>query len=194
MINGIAILGLNGGGKSTLSHALAKKCGYLELDVEDCYFPEQSNSRKCALDDNVIETVHLGLLPFSNPRTKSEVEEGIIENIKDNTKFVLSGVTMNWNEAILSRINLAFWIQTPVEVRLKRLKAREVKRFGSRVLVGGDMFSQQQDFLKEVGNRDTKVIEESIMNLDCLIIEIDGMYSVEHNLEVIMETLKNTHK
>ncbi len=28
MVNGIAILGLKGGGKSTLSHALVKKIGY----------------------------------------------------------------------------------------------------------------------------------------------------------------------
>lgn len=189
MINGIAILGLNGGGKSTLAHALAKKCGYLELDVEDCYFPEQSESRICALENNVIETEHLGLLPFSNPRSKSEVEDIIKDSIKDNTKFILSGVTMNWDEEILSRIDIAFLIQTPVEVRLNRIQAREEKRFGSRVLIGGDMFSQQMDFRKIVENRDSKLVEESMMNLDCPVIVIDGMSSVEHNLEVIMGSL-----
>lgn len=35
MIQGIAIFGLNGGGKSTLVHALAKQIGYYEMDVED---------------------------------------------------------------------------------------------------------------------------------------------------------------
>ncbi len=48
-MNGVAILGLNGGGKSTLAHALAKHIGYYELDVEDCYFPEQSSTFAYAL-------------------------------------------------------------------------------------------------------------------------------------------------
>ncbi|MDY3274855.1 MAG: hypothetical protein SOX33_03545 [Agathobacter sp.] len=50
MVQGIAIFGLNGGGKSTLAHALAKQTGYFEMDVEDYYFPEQKKSRKWALD------------------------------------------------------------------------------------------------------------------------------------------------
>ena len=63
MIHGIAIFGLNGGGKSTLAHALAKQTGYFEMDMEDYYFPEQRESRKQALEDNrTIDTVHLGEL------------------------------------------------------------------------------------------------------------------------------------
>ena len=52
MIRGIAILGLNGCGKSTLAHALAKKLNFYEMDVEDYYFPEQEESRKKVLDNN----------------------------------------------------------------------------------------------------------------------------------------------
>lgn len=72
MVQGIAIFGLNGGGKSTLAHALAKQIDYSEMDVEDYYFPEQKESRKYALDNNsMIATEHSDELPFSNPRTKS---------------------------------------------------------------------------------------------------------------------------
>ncbi len=41
MSEGIAIVGLNGSGRSTLGHALAKELNYYEIDVEDYYFPEQ---------------------------------------------------------------------------------------------------------------------------------------------------------
>ena len=41
MIQGIAIFGLNGGGKSTLAHALAKQLDCFEMDVVDYYFPDQ---------------------------------------------------------------------------------------------------------------------------------------------------------
>ena len=51
MAEGIAIFGLNGGGKSTLAHALAQRMGYYEMDVEDYYFPEQKMSRMSALEN-----------------------------------------------------------------------------------------------------------------------------------------------
>lgn len=190
MIQGIAIFGLNGGGKSTLTHALAKQIGYFEMDVEDYYFPEQSASRKWALENNsVIDTEHLGVLPFSNPRTKSEVQAAIMENIKANPKFIISGVTMDWSDEILSCIDIAFWVQTPLEERLYRIQEREEKRFGARVLIGGDMFAQQMEFRKMVENRDLKTVEECAMRLGCPVIVLDGTLSVIHNLEKIIHNL-----
>lgn len=50
MIRGIAIMGLNGCGKSTLAHTIAKRLDFYEMDVEDYYFPEQKNSRQAVLE------------------------------------------------------------------------------------------------------------------------------------------------
>ena len=38
MVYGIAIMGLNGCGKSTLAHEISKRLNYFEMDVEDYYF------------------------------------------------------------------------------------------------------------------------------------------------------------
>ncbi len=189
-IKGIAIFGLNGGGKSTLTHALAKQTGYFEMDVEDYFFPEQKKSRKWSLENNnVMDIEYLGELPFSKPRTKKEVQEAILEDIKMNEKFILSGVAMNWNEEILSHIDLAFWVQTPLEERLRRIQAREVNRFGGRVLKGGDMFAQQEAFRKVVENRDSKSVEESTRKLQCPVIVLDGTLPIAKNIENILEYL-----
>ncbi len=190
MIQGIAIFGQNGGGKSTLTHALAKIIDYFEMDVEDYYFPKQSRSRKCALENSgAIDMKCAGELPFSNPRTKSEVQHAIMEDIKTHPKFILSGVTMNWSDEILSRIAIAFWVQTPLEERLKRIQMREEKRFGARVLPGGDMFAQQMEFRKVVENRDPKVVEECVMRLACPVIPLDGTLPVSENLQKITDNL-----
>lgn len=190
MVQGIAILGLNGGGKSTLAHTLAKQIGYFEIDVEDYYFPEQKVSRKWALENSsVINTEHLGGLPFSNPRTKHEVQTAIIKDIKIHPRFILSGVTMNWSEEILSCINIAFWVQAPLEERLKRIQEREERRFGTRVLAGGDMFEQQMEFSKVVEKRDSKSIEESIRKIGCPVIVLDGTLPVTENIEKMIENL-----
>lgn len=137
MMNGISLFELNGSGKSTLAHTLAKQTGYFEMDVEDYYFPEQRKSRKWAMDnDNIIVTEHSGSIPFSISRTKEKVQNALIKDMQIHHKFIISGVTMNWNEDILSRMDIAFWVQTPLEARLKRIKMREEKRFGERVLHG----------------------------------------------------------
>ena len=193
MIRGIAIFGLNGGGKSTLAHALAKQIGYFEMDAEDYYFPEQRESRRQALEDNstisIINTGRLGELPFSNPRTRREVQAAILEDIKDHPQFILSGVTMNWSDEILSCIDIAFWVQTPLEERLRRIQAREEKRFGMRVLAGGDMYAQQIEFRKAVKNRDPKSVEESAGKFNCPVITMDGILPVAKNLEIITDNL-----
>lgn len=188
MLNGIALFGLNGGGKSTLAHALAKQLGYFEIDVEDYYFPEQRKSRKWAMEhDEIMVTEHLGDIPFSSPRTKEEVQNALLKDMQSHHKFIISGVTMNWNDDILSRIDIAFWVQAPLEERLKRIKTREEKRFGERVLPGGDMYTQQIEFQNVVGDRDSKKAEESAKRLKCPIIVLDGTMSVEENFKKIME-------
>ena len=82
------------------------------MDAEDYYFPEQRASRIWALEnDSIIDTEYLGKLPFSNPRTKNEVQTAIMEDIEAHPKFILASVTMNWSDEILSNIDIAFWFR-----------------------------------------------------------------------------------
>lgn len=61
MVYGIAIMGLNGCGKSTLAHEISKRLNYFEMDVEDYYFPEQRESRKAILEHQYdVECEYLG--------------------------------------------------------------------------------------------------------------------------------------
>lgn len=191
MREGIAIVGLNGSGKSTLAHGLSNRIGYYEIDVEDYYFPEQKKSRMNALDNIVDEQpTYLGAIPYSVPRDKGYVEAAIRNEIDGHPKFIISGVTMNWDEEILSAIRVVFWLKTPDEVRLSRISAREEKRWGARVRNGGDMYEQQNSFRKRIaGLTDTKVLE-GIKNLDCEVIELDGMQTVEQNIDSIIDYLK----
>lgn len=190
MIQGIAIFGLNGAGKSTLAHGLARETGYFEMDAEDYYFPEQRQSRRQALENSGVLSIEpTDVLPFSNPRTKQEVQAAMIEDMKAHPQFILSGVTMNWSDEILSRIEIAFWVQAPLEERLRRIQAREEKRFGARVLAGGDMFTQQMEFRKIVKNRDIQSVAESAEKLGCPVVILDGGLPVAENLEKVKECL-----
>ncbi len=96
MIRGIAIMGLNGCGKSTIAHALGKKLDFYEIDVEDYYFPEQKYSRQAILEHQYdVECKYKGELPYSAPCSKHEVQEMVRKDIEAHPQFIISGVTMN---------------------------------------------------------------------------------------------------
>ena len=192
---GIAIFGLNGAGKSTLAHALAKKLNFYEMDVEDYYFPEQRESRKQALENvEITATDYVGELPYSQPRSKVEVQAAILEDIKMHPKFILSGVRMNWSEEIISKIDFAFLVRTPLEERLRRIQSREEKRFGARALPGGDMYEQQKEFRKVVASREEQELEESVLKMKCPVVVLDGTLPVSCNLEKIINCMQGNEK
>ena len=168
MIHGIAIMGLNGCGKSTLTHALSKAIGFYEMDVEDYYFPEQKYSRQAVLEQQFdVKCEYKGELPYSEPCSKSEVQEMIRSDIAKHPQFVICGVTMNWDEDILDAIDIAFVLEAPTDERVKRVQHREEVRFGSRVLPGGDMYEQQKHFRDLIGSRTAEGVEESAGKLRC---------------------------
>ncbi len=171
MYNGIAIIGLNGAGKSTLAHVLAKKLHYFEIDVEDYYFPEQRSSRINALE--VRTSADVSFIPYLSPRAKSEVEFAIRKDINCNPQFVLSGVSLNWSESILSQIDIVFYLHVPLSERLRRIRSREAQRFGSRILPGGDMYEQHNEFLNKIENRSEQEITRSLENLSCPVVNVE---------------------
>lgn len=185
---GIAIFGLNGAGKSTLTHALAKEISFYEMDVEDYYFPEQKKSRKMALEQSgPCDISNADTLPFSNSKSKADVQEAILKDVKEHPDFILAGVNMNWCEEILSRIEFAFWVKAPLEKRLERIRYREEKRFGERALRGGDMYEQQEEFRKVVASREEKSLEECVQKLSCPVVVLNGTLPVEYNIKKIRE-------
>lgn len=192
---GIAIFGLNGAGKSTLTHALAKELDYYEMDVEDYYFPEQKESRKNALENvEIVDTGSPEELPYSNSRSKAEVQAALLEDVKAHPNFILAGVNMNWCEEILSQIECAFWVKAPLEKRLERIKYREEKRFGTRALPGGDMYEQQEEFRKVVAGREDATLEECVERLACEVAILDGTLPVKDNIKKIKACLFSKEK
>lgn len=179
MYNGIAIIGLNGAGKSTLAHVLAKKFHYFEIDVEDYYFPEQRSSRINALEGRTSADV--SFIPYLSPRAKSEVEFAIRKDINCNPQFVLSGVSLNWSESILSQIDIVFYLHVPLSERLRRIRSREAQRFGSRILPGGDMYEQHNEFLNKAENRSEQEITRSLENISCPVVDVEEILPLRND-------------
>ena len=187
----VAVLGLNGAGKSTLAHALARELSLFEMDGEDYYFPDQAEDRRWALD-------HQGAglpenrehFPFSHPVSKEEAAAALLRDAAAHPDFVLSCVRLNWGPALSGLLTLAVVLDTPAPERLRRLEDREIRRFGDRVLPGGDMAAQQEAFRAQCAGRGPEEIEASLAGLTCPILRLDGARPTEENLQVIRQFLQ----
>jgi len=65
------------------------------------------------------------------------------------------------------------------EVRAERIRQREILRFGSRVLPGGDMYQSQQAFRAFAASRTEALVDHSLDRLACPVVEISAELAPE---------------
>ena len=123
---GILICGLNGTGKSTLGAALAACLGYAFIDNEDLFFPKE-------------DPAYL----FSSPRSKEEAVRLLEERIRENDRFVFAAVRGDYGNLLLRSLSHIVLIEVPQEIRKERVRQRSYRRFGERILPGGDLYEKE---------------------------------------------------
>lgn len=170
-MSGIIIMGLNGCGKTTVGRELASMLNYRRIDVEDYYFPNNGESN----------------VPYSASRTMEEVKRLILSDIKKYKNYVFSSVKCNWGEEITSTFKLAVILSAPLELRLERIKQREIARFGNRVLEGGDMYESQKEFHNIVASRSADEIKKQAELLSCPVLEIDAAMPLKEIVKAIYD-------
>ncbi len=172
MANGILIFGGNGSGKTSLGRELARTLNYKHIDIEDYYFNDAE-------------------IPYSAPRSREECIALMLADIEKYGLFVLSSVRGDLGEKINSMYELAVYLSAPLEIRLDRVKKRAYKRFGNRVLEGGDMYQQEQRFFNVVASRSLEDIELWAEALACPVIKIDATKPISENVEYIASQYRN---
>ena len=170
MPQGIAIVGLNGSGKTTLGRGLAERLGYYRMDVEDYYFPKSD-------------------VPYAVARTREEVERLMLADIKEHGDFVLSAVCADF-AAIEPFYELIVYLEAPQNERMERIRQRSVDKFGSRVLPGGDMYEQEEDFFTFAAKRTPDKIEKWIKTAACPVLRIDSRKPTEELVRCVICFLK----
>jgi adenylate kinase family enzyme len=166
----ICVCGLNGGGKTTLAAALAKELNFRHMDIEQYYFTSTDN-------------------PYSSSRTREEVEQLLLEDIKKNNCFVFSAVNGDMTPEINDNYDLVVYLDVPLDIRMKRIRQRAIDKFGDRVLSGGDMYEQEEKFFAFVEKRTPEKIENWLKTLACKVIRLDGTKPIQENVELIKSLL-----
>lgn len=153
--DGIIVFGANGSGKSTLGRELASVLNFKYMDIEDYHFDKSE-------------------IPYTVERSKEDCLKLMLADIEKCNSFVLSAVTGDFGEKISSMYNLAVFMSAPIEIRMERIRQREYKKHGERILKGGDMYEQHLKFITFARFRNLSSIDKWAESLNCPIICVDG--------------------
>ena len=152
---GIQICGLNGCGKSTLGKALAERIGFYFIDNEFLYFSRPNADE-----------------PYANPKSRTEVEKLLMDEVSKHPDFVFSAVKGDYGKDIVPMYNYVVVIEVPQKIRSQRVRNRSFQKFGSRMLMGGDLYSQEESFFQMVDSRQDDYIESWLQEVNCPILRV----------------------
>jgi adenylate kinase family enzyme len=175
----IHILGASGSGTTTLGAALAERFGYLHLDTDSFYWEP-------------------GDPPFQRPRPIEERRELLLPILEANPRWVLTGSLVSWGDPFIPFFDLVIYLRLPPDVRLQRLRDRELDRYGADALArGGAMHETFTKFMEWASKYDEGGMEIRsrarheawLSRLSVPIIRIDALLPTAQQIDVLLDTL-----
>lgn len=127
---------------------------------------------------------------YASPHTRQEVEKLLLHEIKTHKNFKLASVKGDYGEELYSFFQYAILLDVPRDIRLQRVRERSFQKFGSRMLLGGDLFEQEEKFFRFVESRDENTVEEWVKSLKCPVMRIDGTKSIDENTNLIITLMQ----
>ena len=127
----INIFGSSGSGTTTLANAIANKYNFYHLDVDEIMWKDTDP-------------------PFSERRNNIEIKAFMSKLLTKYKNVVISGSIIGIYDDLKPKIDLFIYINLDLKTRIRRINQRELKRFGERILPGGDLYEKHQDFIKWV--------------------------------------------
>jgi adenylate kinase family enzyme len=173
-------MGASGAGATSLGRALADALAIPHHDTDD-YFWMPTNP------------------PYREQREVLDRLRLMREMFLDGPYWVLSGSLDGWGDSIIPLLGLVVFIYAPTEVRLARLRDREMRRYGSdAVAVGGAMHRDVEEFLEwashyDDGSREGRNLARHqawLAKLPCPVIRLDGMRPTQELVEEVCRAIE----
>ncbi|MEO3404688.1 AAA family ATPase [Mucilaginibacter sp. CAU 1740] len=173
----INIFGASGSGVTTLGNALAEKLGYPYFD-SDHYFWEKSDP------------------PFTVRRDAEKRNSMINEAIAGLDNWIVGGSVINWNNNW--QFDLSVFLYIPQDVRLQRLKDRELERYGDIIHTDRERNRLYHEFIDWARGYDELITNSRslyshrnwIKNLKTQVLVIEGDTSVEERVGPVMRKIE----
>ena len=176
MMERIHIFGASGSGATSLSRLLAIRLNYRHFDIDDYFWlPTEP--------------------PFQKIREEKERRLLLMRDIESNRRWVISGSLCGWGDAAIPLFDLVVFLYVPKEVRLRRLRDREIARFGkTRLDPGGVMHEQHRQFMNwaaayDDGGLDSRSLQlhrQWLRKITCDVLRFEGDQPIERQLKTIL--------
>jgi adenylate kinase family enzyme len=160
----IHVTGASGSGVTTLGRALADALALPHHDTDD-YFWQPTTP------------------PYRTQRDAADRWRLMGEMFLPRADWVLSGGLVGWGDALIPDFDLVVFLVTPLEVRMRRLRAREATHFGAEAVArGGWRHEETESFIEwashyEDGSREGRNLarhEAWLAKLPCPVLRLDG--------------------
>ena len=182
MTKRVHFVGASGSGTSTLAAALAARLGCAHFDT-DAYFWLPSDPPFQHIRDVELRTAML--------RADLETPGG----------WALSGSLCGWGDVFIPLFDLVVFLFIPHDLRMTRLRAREIERYGTGTIgPGGAMHEGSTEFLAWAAGydeggleiRSLRVHNEWLATLPGPVLRLERVASVEDNLAAVLDVLATT--
>jgi adenylate kinase family enzyme len=170
------ILGASCSGVTTLGQALASQLKIPYFDSDE-YFWEKTNP------------------PFTTKRNPALRNQKLISDISQYDSWLIGGSLLKWD--LVVDFDLIVFLYIPHELRMERLKKRELARYGDIIFTDPVRNQQYRDFMAWASGYDDNTTkgrtlaahEAWLAQQTCPVLEIRGDYSVAERVEIILETI-----
>lgn len=102
---------------------------------------------------------------------------------------MFAAVRGDYGEGVVPLYDLVVAMEAPQHVRLQRIRSRSFQRFGDRMLAGGDLYPQEEAFLRMAESRQSDYVEAWLQTVKCPILRVDGTRPIAENVECIVRAI-----
>jgi adenylate kinase family enzyme len=175
----VHIFGASGSGTTTLGRALAARVNTVFLDTDDFYW----------------RPTHP---PYQEARPRELRLAHLQEAIASHGSWVLSGSLCGWGDPVIPLFQLVVFLRVPTDVRIARLRAREISAFGREALApGGSLHENHEKFIAWAADYDSGGLDMRSLSrhqawlarISCPVVRFDGESAVELQVARILEEL-----
>ena len=179
MINRIHITGASGSGTTTLGKIIGRLFDYRHFD-SDNYFWTPTEP------------------PYEKPRLIPLRQQLLKKDLDSCDRWVLSGSVCYWGDFITEYLDLVIFLYVPTDVRIERLKKRELERYGIQTQTPGNyLYDKTKAFLEWAGSYDREGLDirsltmhnKWLENLSCPVVRLENTGTMEHLLSTIKPLL-----
>lgn len=176
----IHITGASGSGTTTLGRALAVALGWTHFDSDDFFW---------------IKTDP----PFQEKREAARRIAMLETELAQAPSWVLSGSIMGWTGLVEPDFDLIVFLDLPLRLRMERLKAREIERYGEKALApGGERHIESEEFLAwaaayeddETVGRNRMAHESWLSCQTCPVLRLSSRFGVQENVTSVLSAME----